>query len=78
MDTDTCERAYRSHLASRLRGLCITHEENGTSLLSGIVKDQAALYGALLKVRALSVSLLALESMPNDPISSAQQDERIR
>jgi hypothetical protein len=44
-----------------LEELHIMHEANGTTLLSGVLKDQAALYGVLLKIRSLSLSLLALE-----------------
>ena len=43
-------------------GLHITHEGAGTSLLSGSLKDQTALYGVLLKIMRLNVTLLSLES----------------
>lgn len=43
-------------------GLQITHEETGTTLLSGSLPDQAALYGVLLKIRQLGLSLLWLDS----------------
>ena len=43
-------------------GLQITHEEAGTSLISGSLQDQAALYGVLLKIRQLGLSLLWLDS----------------
>jgi len=39
-------------------GLTITLEENGNTLLSGPVADQAALYGLLRKVRDLGMPLL--------------------
>jgi len=39
-------------------GLTITPEENGTTLLTGPVVDQAALYGLLRKVRDLGLPLL--------------------
>lgn len=47
-----------------LEGLQITHLENGTSLLTGILKDQAALYGVLWKIREQGSALLALMSSP--------------
>ncbi len=31
--------------------LAITHERDGTTLLSGPIRDQAALYGLLIKMR---------------------------
>lgn len=42
-------------------GVQITHEEEGTTLLSGSLPDQAALYGMLLKIRQLGLSLLWLD-----------------
>ena len=41
-------------------GLTVTLEENGETLLSGPVADQAELYGLLRKVRDLGVPLLAV------------------
>ena len=40
----------------------ITHEEAGTTLLTGDLVDQAALYGVLLKLRQLNLPLLSCES----------------
>ena len=42
--------------------LSITHEGDGTTLLSGPIKDQAALYGLLFKLRDLGLTLLSLEA----------------
>lgn len=41
-------------------GLTITLEENGDTLLSGPVADQAALYGLLRKVRDLGMPLVSV------------------
>ena len=41
-------------------GLTITLEENGDTLLTGPVVDQAALYGLLRKVRDLGMPLLSV------------------
>ena len=41
-------------------GLAITLDENGNTLLSGPVADQAALYGLLKKVRDLGLPLLSV------------------
>lgn len=40
--------------------LTLTHQEDGTTLLSGLVGDQAALYGLLIKIRDLGLTLLAV------------------
>ena len=43
-------------------GLQVEHEAAGTSVLSGPLPDQAALYGVLLKIDRLGLALLGLES----------------
>ncbi len=50
----------------RLEGLHIRHEPDGITVLSGQLTDQAALYGLLIKLSQLSLSLLALQS--NEPM----------
>jgi hypothetical protein len=42
--------------------LSITHQSDGTTLLSGQIRDQAALYGLLCKMRDLGLTLLSLEA----------------
>ena len=46
-------------------GLTITHNEHGETILSGILIDQAALYGVLLKIRDLGLSLLEVTQNPS-------------
>lgn len=41
-------------------GLCITLEDNGDTLLTGPVADQAALHGLLRKIRDLGMPLLSV------------------
>jgi hypothetical protein len=41
-------------------GLAITQEDNGETLLTGPVVDQAALHGVLRKVRDLAMPLLSV------------------
>lgn len=52
-------------------GLTIVHEDEGTSRLTGSLRDQAALYGVLAKIRALGLTLLALSTseavVPSEP-----------
>ena len=43
-----------------LEGLTITLEENGDTLLTGMVIDQAALHGLLKKVRDLGIPLISV------------------
>jgi hypothetical protein len=63
----------KGHLGSEwtdwFEGLTITLEEDGNTLLSGPVIDQAALHGLLKKVRDLGMPLLSvcpLEPGPAD------------
>ncbi|HVP22188.1 MAG TPA: hypothetical protein VMS73_10050 [Anaerolineaceae bacterium] len=46
--------------SSWFEGLTITLEENGETILTGKVVDQAALYGLLKKVRDLGMTLLSV------------------
>ena len=46
--------------ANRFEGLTITLEEDGNTLLTGRVIDQAALHGLLKKVRDLGMPLVSV------------------
>ena len=48
-------------------GLTITLENNGDTLLTGLVVDQAALYGLLKKVRDLGMPLLLVTRVNPKP-----------
>lgn len=75
MDTSTSnakvyEICLKGHLEARwgqwFDGLTITVEENGNTLLSGPLADQAALHGILKKVRDLGLTLLSVNSVEPD------------
>jgi hypothetical protein len=55
-------------------GLAIVHEDEGTSRLSGSLRDQAALHGILVKIRGLGLSLLSLETSEALPLEPEQAD----
>ena len=46
--------------AEWFEGMAVTREENGNTLLTGPVIDQAALHGLLKKVRDLGLPLLSV------------------
>jgi len=59
-------------------GLTITLEENGDTLLTGPVTDQAALYGLLKKVRDLGmplVSVIQVQFNETHPYRSKKEKE---
>jgi hypothetical protein len=56
---------------SSFAGLQIRREAAGTTLLWGPLPDQAALYGMLLKINRLGLTLLALESSDTQHDTSA-------
>ena len=60
----------KGHLGSQwtdwFGGLSIRLEENGSTLLSGPVVDQSALYGLLKKVRDLGMALVSVNPVKPD------------
>ena len=53
------------HWSARFGGLALTHEEDGTTTLTGAVADQAELHGILTRIRDLGVTLISVA--PLDP-----------
>ena len=62
--TEPYEIRIKGHLdqrwAGRFDGLTLTLEDNGDTLLTGPVVDQAALHGLLRKVRDLGMPLVSV------------------
>jgi hypothetical protein len=48
------------HWSAWFGGLTITHDDDGTTTLRGVVTDQSELHGLLAKVRDLGVPLLSV------------------
>ncbi len=46
--------------SSWFEGLAISHDPTGKTILSGPLKDQAALHGVLMKIRDLGLPLVSL------------------
>ena len=47
-------------------GMVVTREENGDTLLTGPVVDQAALHGLLQRLRDIGIPLISLRQVPPD------------
>jgi hypothetical protein len=66
--------------AAMFNGLALSHEVDGTTLLTGLVTDQAALHGLLQRVRDLGVPLVSVNradpDLDVDPAPTPQHPER--
>jgi hypothetical protein len=67
---ETYEICIRGHLdgswADRLGVPGLTHEADGTTILSGISADQAALHGLLQRIRDLGLPLISVNRIRPD------------
>lgn len=66
------EIRLKGHLDSRwaawFDGLSLTHDSDGTTVISGPVLDQAALHGLLQKVRDVGIPLVSVAQIdPDEP-----------
>ena len=56
--------------AARFEGMTLTLEDNGDTLLTGPVVDQAALHGLLRKVRDLAMPLVSVTRVSPGPAAA--------
>jgi hypothetical protein len=60
-----CEIVVKGHLdmdwSEWLEGLTITHNDQGETIISGPIRDQAALYGILVKMRDMVLFLISVK-----------------
>jgi hypothetical protein len=60
-----CEIVVKGHLdmdwSEWLEGLTITHNDQGETIISGRLRDQAAFYGLLAKVRDMCLFLISVK-----------------
>jgi hypothetical protein len=64
------EIRIKSHLSPSwsewLGDLTINHQENGETLLTGKIVDQAALHGILNRIRDLGLALISVQPVDKD------------
>jgi len=71
-------KIYRIHIQTHLddrwtswfEGMTIERNARGETLLTGYIPDQAALFGALMKIRDLGLVLIAVEAVGNQTESN--------
>ena len=67
-----CEIVVKSHLdmdwSGWFEGLTITHNDRGETLFSGQLRDQAAFYGLLAKVRDMCPFLISVKYMTDESL----------
>jgi hypothetical protein len=60
-----------AHWAAWFDGLTVSHESNGTTVISGPIADQAALHGLLQRVRDLGLPLVSVTRLePERPATT--------
>ena len=57
------------HWSSWFGGLTLTHDDDGTTTLQGVVTDQTELHGLLAKIRDLGATLISVKATnaPDEP-----------
>jgi hypothetical protein len=61
------------HWSTWFGGFTVTHEDDDTTTLRGIVTDQSELHGLLAKVRDLGVSLISVVTLEATRDADEQQ-----
>ena len=70
MDEAYYQIRVKSHLgpssAGMFEGFTMRHEADGETVLTGLVADQAALHGVLMKIRDLGLVLVEVKRLKSD------------
>ena len=61
--------------SSWFEGMAIRHEEDGGTVLSGPLVDEAALHGVLTKIRDLGLPLVQVRRFPGSVNATAENEE---
>lgn len=61
------------HWSEWLGGLTITHDPGGETILTGPLRDQAALFGVMMKARDLGLTLLSVNQVDSEPSTEGEK-----
>lgn len=64
------------HWSAWFDGFTLTHQDDGTTILRGEVRDQAELHGLLAKVRDLGTALISVTPLGDAGSDAAATDSR--
>lgn len=67
----------QTHWSSWFEGLAVSPAENGETLITGPVADQAVLHGLLRKVRDLGLPLLSVQCVESADVSERKNKKEI-
>lgn len=67
-----------AHWEDWFDGLTVSHESDGTTVMSGAITDQAALHGVLQRIRDLGVPLISVRRVDDALDDPAAPDARAR
>jgi hypothetical protein len=64
------------HWSTWFDGFTLTHEDDGTSTLRGVVRDQSELHGLLNRVRDLGTPLISVTPLVTPTSDATDADSR--
>lgn len=77
---DCCKIVVKGQLnpdwSGWFEGLTITHNDKGETILSGPIRDQAALYGILAKMRDICLFLISVEYVADESLKEDGGSDR--
>ena len=80
MMSDFCEIIVKGHLdidwSGWFEGLTVTHNDKGETMLSGQIRDQAALYGIIAKVRDMGLFLISVKYTAGESTQESSKEIR--
>ena len=65
-----------AHWSTWFDGFTLTHEDDGTSTLRGVVRDQSELHGLLARVRDLGTTLISVTPLVAPTSDDTDADSR--